>query len=224
MVYDSTRNYPMQYVNVFSTSGNNASTNTDGAYKIEVGEKDSIWFSYLGKPTKKFAVLSITNPLAFDISLQVNVPTLKEVKIRPKIYKQDSLQNRLDYTKGFNYKKPTIKTVSPQYGAGAGFDLDELINMFRFKRNRNALSFQQRLLQQEEEKFVAHRFSKALVRRLTLLEGPELDSFMLLYRPSATFTRLASEYDFQLYIKTAFFRFKKGLTPENMLPTEEEQW
>lgn len=223
MVYDSTRNYPMQYVNVFSTSGNNTATNTDGAYAIEVGEKDSIWFSYLGKPTKKFPVLTIANPMGFDISLQVNVPTLKEVKIRPKIYKQDSLQNRLDYAKAFNYKKPGLKTVTPQYGAGAGFDLDEIINMFRFKQNRNALAFQKRLIQQEEDKFIDHRFSKALVRRLTMLESPELDSFMLLYRPSFTFTKLAGDYDFQYYIKTVFFRFKKGLTPENLLQTEEEQ-
>ena len=67
---------------------------------------------------------------------------------------------------------------------GVGFDLDELINMFRFKRNRSLASFQRRLLLEEQDKFVEHRFNKALVRRLTLLESPELDSFMLLFRPS----------------------------------------
>jgi plasmid maintenance system killer protein len=156
--------------------------------------------------------------MGFDISLMVNVPTLKEVKIRPRNYKQDSVQNRIDYAKIFNYEKPKLK--STMNGMGVGFDLDEIINMFRFKRNRSMASFQRRLLLDEQDKYIDHRFNKALVRRLTLLEGAELDSFMQLYRPSHTFTKMAGEYEFQYYIKTAFFRFKKGLRPEARLEEE----
>lgn len=223
VVYDSSRNYPLQSVSVLSTSGTGTVTNADGAYEIEVNERDSIWFSYLNKPTIKFPVLKIVNTLQFDISLQVNVPTLKEVKIRPKNYKQDSMQNRRDYAKIFNYQKPKLKAVTPQYGAAAGFDLDEIINMFRFRRNRSITSFQKRLLFQEQDKFIDYRFSKALVRRLTLLTGNELDSFMLVYRPSYMFTKFAGEYDFQLYIKESLNRFKKGLRPLPFLKEEEEE-
>jgi hypothetical protein len=144
---------------------------------------------------------------------------LKEVKIRPKNYKQDSIQNRTDYAKVFNYEKPKLK--STMNGMGVGFDLDEIINMFRFRRNRSMASFQKRLLLQEEDKFIDHRFNKALVRRLTLLDGAELDSFMQLYRPSYTFTKMAGDYEFQYYIKTAFFRFRRGLLPEAILNEEE---
>jgi plasmid maintenance system killer protein len=221
VVYDSSRNYPLEAVSVLSTSGRGTVTNADGHYQIEVTEKDSIWFSYLNKPTIKFPVLKIMNPLGFDISLQVNVPTLKEVKIRPRNYKQDSIQNRIDYAKVFNYQKPKIKPT--MNGMGVGFDLDEIINMFRFKRNRSLASFQRRLLLDEQDKYIDHRFNKALVRRLTLLESPELDSFMRLYRPSHTFTKMAGEYEFQYYIKTAFFRFKKGLRPPSAIKEEEEE-
>jgi|CXWL01.1.fsa_nt_gi plasmid maintenance system killer protein len=220
MVYDSSRNYPLEAVSVLSTSGKGTVTNAEGYYEIEVIEKDSIWFSYLNKPTIKFPVLKITNPLGFDISLLVNVPTLKEVRIRPKNYRQDSTQNRVDYAKIFNYQKPKLKPSIT--GMGVGFDLDEIINMFRFKRNRSLASFQRRLLLEEEDKFIDHRFNKALVRRLTLLESPELDSFMLLYRPSHTFTKMAGDYEFQYYIKTAFFRFKNGLAPQPFLKEEQE--
>lgn len=220
-VYDSTRNYPLELVSVISTSGKGTVTNAEGVYEIEVGEKDSIWFSYLGKPTVKFPVLKIANPFGFDISLKVNVTVLKEVKIRPRNYKQDSAQNRIDYAKIFNYKKPGLKTVTPQYGVGAGFDLDEIINMFRFKRNRSMLSFQKRLLEEEREKSVTHRFNKALVRRLTLLDGAELDSFMRVFRPSYEFTMSTGDYDFQQYIKTAHARFKRGLPPLQFLRPEE---
>lgn len=214
-VYDSSRNYPMDAVTVLSTSGAGTVTDNDGFYEIPVSEKDSIWFSYLNKPTIKFPVLKIVNTQAFDISLQVSIPTLREVKVRPRDYKLDSIRNRQDYAKIFNYQKPGLKPVTPSYGAAMGFDINEIINIFRFRRNRSIASFQQRLLLEEEEKFIDHRFNKALVRRLTLLESPELDSFMLLFRPSYTFTKYAGDYDFQYYIKTAFFRYKHGMKPED---------
>lgn len=221
-MYDSSRNYPMEAVTVLSTSGEGVVTNSQGYYVIEVSERDSIWFSYLNKPTIKFPVLKIANPMSFDISLQVNVPVMKEVKLKLKNYRQDSIQNRLDYAKIFNYEKPGLKTVTPSYGGAAGFDLDEIINMFRFKRNRSMASFQKRLLLEEEDNFVSHRFNKALVRRLTSLTGNELDSFMKVFRPSFLFTKFSGDYDFQLYIKQAYERYVKGLPPEALFKEEEE--
>lgn len=220
-VYDSSRNFPLEAVSVLSTSGKGTTTNADGYYIIEVAEKDSIWFSYLNKPTMKFPVLKINNIMEFDVSLHINVPTLKEVKIKPRNYRFDSLQNRKDYAKIFDFQKPKLKTVTPQYGAGVGFDLDEIINMFRFKRNRSIESFQRRLLIEEEDKYISYRFNKALVRRLTQLDGAVLDSFMLAFRPSYIFTKFAGDYEFQYYIKEALYRFKHGLRPAGMLNEEE---
>jgi hypothetical protein len=69
-------------------------------------------------------------------------------------------------------------------------------------------------MMEEEEKFIDHRFNKALVRRITLLDGPLLENFMQLYRPSYSFTRFAGEYDFQLYIKNAAERFRRAVEKE----------
>ncbi len=212
----------MEAVTVQSTSGEGTTTNTEGYYSIEVSEKDSIWFSYLNKPTIKFPVLKIVNPMSFDISLQVNVPVMKEVKIKLKNYRQDSIQNRIDYAKIFNYQKPGLKTTTSSFGGGVGFDLDEIINVFRFKRNRSMASFQQRLLLEEQDNFVSHRFNKALVRRLTLLTGNELDSFMRIYRPSYLFTKYSGDYEFQYFIKQSYYRYLNGLPPEVFLKEEEE--
>ncbi|MBK5272976.1 MAG: hypothetical protein JJE22_18400 [Bacteroidia bacterium] len=223
VVFDSSRTNPMESVTVLSTSGRGAVTNADGYYEINVMEKDSIWFSYLNKPTVKFPVLKIANTMAFDISIQVNMPVMREVKIHQRNYRLDSIQNRLDYAKIFNYQKPKLKTNSSNYGAGVGFDLDEIINMFRFKRNKSIVSFQKRLLEQEQDNFIDHRFSKALVRRLTLLSDPALDTFMKLYRPSYRFTLLAGDYDFQRFIKDSFLRYIKGLPPINLFKEEDEE-
>ncbi len=220
-MYDSTRNFPIEAVSVLSTSGRGAITNHDGQYEIEVKETDSIWFSYLTKPTIKFPVLKIANPFSFDISIQVSVPTtLREVKVTPRNYKLDSIRNREDYAKVFNFQKPKIKPIVS--GMGVGFDLDEIINAFRFRRTRSMTAFQKRLLAEEREKAVDHRFNKALIRRLTLLEGNELDSFMLNYRPTYAFTMTSSDYDFQHYIKVAFYRFKRGLPPPQLIDDTEE--
>lgn len=221
-VYDSSRIFPLEAVSVLSSSGRGTVTNSIGQYEIEVNEQDSIWFSYLNKPTIKFPVIKIITPLQFDISIDINVPVLREVKIRPPNYKLDSIRNREEYAKIFNYQKPKIKVAPSNFGAGVGFDLDEMLNMLRFKHNKSISSFQKRLLSEEQEKFVDHRFSKALVRRLTKLSGNDLDSFMLVFRPNYMFTQLANDYDFQKYIVDAYERFKKGLSPDALKPEDEQ--
>ncbi|HEV8505283.1 MAG TPA: hypothetical protein VGQ53_07790 [Chitinophagaceae bacterium] len=209
-VYDSSRLYPVQSVTVLSSGGKGTITDVNGDYVIEVGEKDSIWFSFLGKPTIKFPVLKMTDPLHFDISIQVNILVLKGVTVSPRNYRLDSLQNRRDYAKIFDYRKPGLRTTTsgPANQVGVGFDLDEIIRMFQFRRNKNMLAFQQRLIQQEQDKFIDHRFNKQLVRRLTNLTGETLDSFMVIYRPPYEFTLVTSDYDFQSYIKKCYEQFK----------------
>jgi hypothetical protein len=90
-VYDSSRTFPFPSVSVMSTSGKGTVTNANGFYQLEIQEKDSIWFSYLNKPTIKFPVLKITDFTQFDIALQVPIQVLPEVLIRPRSYRLDSL-------------------------------------------------------------------------------------------------------------------------------------
>ena len=209
-IYDSSRTYPLEAVSVMSTSGKGTITNGAGFYQIEVSEKDSIWFSYLGKPTVKYPVLKMLDPLQFDLALRVPVSVLKEVRVAPRNYRLDSIQNRQDYAKAFNFQKPNLGTMTSIGPTGAGFDINEIIRSFQFRKNKSMLRFQQRLIQQEQDKYVDYRFNKALVRRLTGLTGEELDKFMLASRPSYEFAVLSNDYDFQSYIKEAYQKFKSS--------------
>jgi len=216
-VFDSSRINPVEGVRVISTSGLFTVTDTVGRYSLRVMNTDSVTFFYRNKPTLKFAVSTIPDPAHFNISLHVTVKgkyrTMKEVIVYGKSYRQDSMENRETYGDVFDFRKPGVRTsVSPDGVAGA--DVNEIINMFRFKRNKRLRAFQLRLESQEKEKYVNYRFSKTHVRRITGLEGTRLDSFMIRYRPDYEFVSQADDLVLDQYILNASYRYKVEMMRE----------
>jgi hypothetical protein len=210
-VYDITKKTPVEAVTVQSTGGAGTITDSLGNYSIVVHEKDSIYFSYQNKPTPKFPVSGIANTAGFDISILKKVAELPNVFVKQRNYRFDSLQNRQDYAKIFDYRKPGVRSsMAPGSGAGVGIDMVELINMFRFRRNRSMLAFQNRLLKEEEDKFIDHRFSKALVRKLTRLSSPELEKFMKVYRPTLDMVKSMNDLEFGQFIVDAYEYYSIG--------------
>jgi hypothetical protein len=208
-VFNMYKTKPLEGVSVICTSGKGTTTDANGNYYIVVGAGDSLSFSYLGRETAKFAVSAIRNQPSFDIALHVDPVELKEVRVIPRNYTMDSIQNRKDYEKIFNYKKPGFKITDPTTNGGlaAGVDLDALINIFRFQKKRQTLAFQRRLVEEEQDKSVDHRFNRGLVKKITKLDSMELDTFMVRYRPSYSFSSHASDYDFYEYIKLAYKQY-----------------
>lgn len=209
-VYDSSRIYPIESVTVMATNGKLALTDSNGHYEIEVGERDSIWFSFLGKPTPRYPVAKIADVYHFDLALRLKMDVLKEVVVKTRSYANDSLQNRKDYAKVFDYRKPGLSTMTSVGPMGAGIDVNELIRLFQFRKNKSILKFQQRLEQEEKDNFVDKRFNKFLVKSLTGLDGNALTEFMQRYRPTFEFAAGASDYDFRFFIKLAAEQFKKS--------------
>lgn len=201
---------PLDAVTVQTSSGRFSISDSVGKYSIEVNKNDSIWFSYLNKQTMRYPIDTIAHPQSFDIALYVDVRWLPDVKVATKNYRQDSIQNRQDYAKAFNYRKPGLRlSESPAstYVPGsltAGFDLDAIINSFKFRQNRQMLAFQQRLIQQEHDKYVDHRYTKYLVKRLTHLDGKQLDDFMNAYRPSYEEVLRMNDLELGYYIELCY--------------------
>lgn len=207
-VYDITRQKTLEAVSVISSSGGGTITDINGRYTLIVSENDSIWFSYLGKPTPKFAVYSMVNPQNFEVALHVNIQELKQVVVRPRNYRLDSLQNRADYAKAFNFRRPNLESLtSLNPMGGAGLDLEELIRVFQFNRNRRMERFRERLLQEEMERYIDYRFNRPLIIKLTQLRGAELDTFIRWYRPSLEFTETTTDYEFRSYIKRCYLQY-----------------
>ncbi|MBC8035240.1 MAG: hypothetical protein H7Y03_13905 [Chitinophagaceae bacterium] len=215
-VFDISKQRPLEGVSVMSTSGSGTVTDVLGNYVIKVGMEDSIYFSYLEKPTSKFPVRQMIATNNFDISLHVASNILPEIFVKPRSYKEDSIQNRLDYAKAFDFRRPGVSTSMLPPGAGGpgvGVDLAELVNVFRFRRNKNMLAFQERVEQQEKDKYVDRRFSKGIVKKVTGLDGDDLTMFMKMYRPTYEFTTAANDYEFFESIKQNSAKFRAVFLP-----------
>mgnify|MGYP003335517367 FL=1 len=213
VVYDISGRRPIESVIVFSGSYHTF-TDSLGRYSINVKAKDSVWFSLFGKATQKYPIDTIEDLSNFNVMIHVTGFDLPEVRVRNSYYRLDSLQNRLDYAKYFNYQPPGIRLSSGQQmlspnGLTIGLDLDAIINMFRVKRNRNLQFLQKRLISQEQEKYIQYRFTKRFVIKITHLEGAELERFMNFCRPSYEVLGLLNDLELGYYIEKKLEEFKK---------------
>ena len=167
-VYDRTQQFAMRGVSVAGTSGVGTITDSLGHYNLRLSPTDSIYFSYLGRFTMRFPVKGINMDQAFDMSLQVAVDSLPLVVVRPHSYRLDSALNRDEYRKIFEYGGGDY--LGNSSGAGVGVNLDALLSMRKIRRME---AFQRRLLEEERDRYVDHRFSKSLVRKITGLRRSE---------------------------------------------------
>lgn len=208
-VYERTERYGMAGVSVISSAGGGTVTDTLGHYSIRLTMKDSLSFSYQGKATMKFPVAGINVNRPFDVGLHVDIKVLPTVEVQHKSYKQDSVEFREEYKKVFNFSQEYIATGM----GGVGLNLDMLFNVRKAKRMEH---FRQQLIAVEQEKYITHRFNVPLVKRLTGLESPALDTFMVRYRP--TYDMLLdfeNEYQFYEYIKGWGSYFKSDWKKEH---------
>jgi len=213
-VYDISGRRPIEAVMVYSKYSR-TQTDSLGRYLITIPAMDSLTFSLFGKSTQKFAIAEIEDLSNFNIMIHVSGVDLPEVTVRNSYYKYDSIQNRMDYAKYFNYEPPGLKLSNQQnlFGNGGltiGFDVNEFINMFRFKRARNLQFLQNRLIYQEQEKYINYRFTRRFVQKLTKLDGPRLDVFMEYCKPSYPTLALLNDLELGYFIQQKLIQFKQG--------------
>jgi hypothetical protein len=214
-VYDRSRYFAMPGVSVMSTAGQGTMTDSTGQYRIRVSRRDSIFFSYLGKATVKFPIASIDPNAPMDISIAVAIDSLPLVVVRPKAYRYDSMENREEYRRVFDYEPDYIG----QGQGGVGLNLDML---FGARRNRQMLALKRRLVEEEQDKYIDYRFNRTLVHRITGLQRPALDLFMRMYRPTYDYIKSCeNDYEFYKYIKDCgvyFIRTYRLDTPPAISP------
>ncbi len=217
-VYDSSRIYVVPGVQVICTCGTMDFTDSTGRYTVFVSDADSVFFFFRDRPTQKFAVKNAKDFNNFDIALNIVLPgryrQLPEVIVYGNRYKQDSIENRLNYDKIFQFQKPGI-SIAPvnnaMPGAAVGVDLENLINMFRFRRNRSMLRFQQRLIREEQDRYIDYRFNKKIVKQLTGIDSDiVLDQYLKEYRPEYELLTQVIDIELYQYIQLSMKAFISG--------------
>ena len=215
-VYDKSQRNIIDGVTVQTTSGRGTATDSLGRYRIVVSSTDSVYFSYQNRMTGKYPVADFEDPTQFNMSIHINVFALPNVTVRARNYRMDSLSNRQDYAKYFNYSKPNPLNTINVGPTGVGMDPNAIINMFRFKRNRQLQLLQKHLLADEQTRYVDHRFNKNFVKELTNLQGDQLTMFMKKYRPPYDFVVLTNNLELGYYIQQCY-RKDKGQLPQGLL-------
>ncbi len=211
-VYTRREGMPLRGVSVLSVDGGGTATDSLGRYNMSLASADSIFFSWLGKSTDKFAVKDISPNEPFDLNFdEVNVRSLPAISVNgPRDYMTDSFSNRTQYQNVFGYQAksgPEEKYVNQASNFGLGWDMNNLLNPSADNRSQ---ALQQRLVENEKDKYIDHRFNPALVKRLTGLESPALDSFMKSYRPTYdTLRAFETEYEYYQWISVSGKNFKE---------------
>ncbi|UYQ95414.1 carboxypeptidase-like regulatory domain-containing protein [Chitinophaga horti] len=202
-VYERTGRAGVAGVSVRSNSGTGTITDSLGRYTIRLATDDSLSFSYQGKPTPKFAVKEINHRRAFDISLHIDMHVLQTVEVQHKGYRQDSMEFRNEYRKIFEYEPQWLSGANGANGVGVNLDL-----LFSIKKMKRMEAFRRYLEREERDKYVSHRFNKGLVSRITGLTSPDLDSFMVYFRPTYyQILSFPSDYEYYKYIKDEAAKF-----------------
>ncbi len=209
--HDRTGGNPLAGVSVLSVKGYGTSTDSAGHYSIKLATTDSVYFSWLGKTTNRFAVKEIPANEPFDLNFdEVSVRSLPAYSVvGAKDYVQDSLNNREQYKKLFGYegKDGVQDRTNPGGTAGLSWDLDNMLSPSADNRKQVV---QQRIQENERDKYIDHKFNRSLVKRITHLESPALERFMEIYRPSyGQLQTYETEYEYYQWISAAGKAFEK---------------
>lgn len=180
-------------------------SNESGRFFIEAMPGDTIEFSMLSYYKKE--VVAPLESTSINVYMPRRVFGLQEVNVRGKNYHLDSLATREEYGRYFNYRKPGALDVLKTLPANPITALSYLVPSKARKRKEH---FREQLEYWEKEKYIDYRYSPELVQRMTKLESPELDSFMLQYRPAYRFLENATDYDLLLYIKQSFEKYQQA--------------
>jgi hypothetical protein len=195
-------------------------TEENGSFAIDAMPGDTLQFSILTYNTK--AVPVPASSMFINVYLSKKIFNLGSVTVQGKSYTADSIATREEYARYFNYHKPGAKDVLKTLPSQPITALTYLVPSKARKRKEH---FQEQLVYWEKEKYVDNRYSEEMVERLTKLNGDELDSFMVRYRPGYQFMKEATDYDLMLYIKQSYEQYKKekaSMPPVPAAPAKKE--
>ena len=186
-----------------STSGVAVRSNNMGEFIITAAPTDTLLIT---KPEYADYKLEASSNKIVLIQL-LKIRKLAEVVITAKTNKQEMEEVLQGYRKKgvyYNGKPPLLSYIFKPLTA-----IYELVG----KDPSNARRFKNYYNREIEESEIDRRFNLPLVKKLTALEGVDLQNFMVSYRPGYEKIIIWSEYDLMSYINRSFKAFNSAGRP-----------
>jgi len=189
-------------------------TNRGGLFEFDgVKMNDTLKVTAIGYVP--YTVLVTAANASQHIELIQKVNQLNQVNIfGTRNFTQDSLANRQDFAKQFNYQHPKLRdAISVNPGTRPDqlltIDLLALVRALTYK-STNEYKFNTLLKKDEHEQYVDEHFNRGIVSHIVNLQGDTLSTFLVQYRPTYEFTLKATGYDMEFYIKDCYKKFEEG--------------
>ena len=223
IVIDKKTRKPIEYI-IVSASTTNTMTSEQGAFTLRISKlTDTLRIKTMGYKTYTQVISPFSGRLKM-IELETSSIRLNEVAIVAKRnFIRDSVNNRKQFAKEFAFKGPTFKEIMRPTATNVPFAWAtvDLLSLFKSitKKKTPEYHLQQTMLRYEREDHTAQRFNRALVGRITNLQGDTLDDFITEYRPTPAQIDVMTDYNLVFYIKDSLRKFKsKPVTAKAIKP------
>ncbi|WP_448099555.1 hypothetical protein [Polluticoccus soli] len=223
-VYAAMSRRSTEGIMVESSSGATTFTDDKGYFSINVLPKDTLYY-YVSKLVKSipYPVDSIKSwddyaipiqKIEYDIALarKTGYPvgnmdsalTLENVTVVARNYHKDSLENRLEYDKIFNYKNPPFNPFAP---------VSSIANLLNVKKKKRMKRMKDNLLFEEQQGYVDTRFNKVSIKKSIgkPVDDSTLELYMRRYRPSYQDAIGMENLPMVMYIRKTFALFEDSL-------------
>lgn len=178
-----------------------AVSNAKGEFLIQASLNDLLVFKSPGYRPDTLLLIHL-KPLRRYLALEIN--TLNTVSVKGM---RLSEQYARELNKG--------EAIHLKQGRGLLF----YPSAFFSREGRNARRFKRMLKREELELPIDRRFNAQTITAVLPIKQPELDAFIMMYRPSLKFVRKADVEDFKFYLLDSYRKFK-WLPPEKrVLPS-----
>lgn len=201
-VLDQVSKKGLEKVEVLNNT-NQSSTFTDinGNFKINAKVGDVMVYRLLGFDTDTALLINLKEVKRF---LRPQSNTLNTVSISGQV------DPKTQYADVYNKANPVLLTP----GRGLRF----YPSSFLGKEGKHARRLKKLIETDQVEKEIDKRFNAVTVTALLPIKQPELDAFLVLYRPDIKFAVNADVDDFRFYLLEAYEKFKALPADQKTLP------
>ncbi len=200
VILDQVSNQVLDQIHIINIT-NKTETVSDarGEFKIQAKLNDLLEFRSLGYTTDTVLVINFKRLKHY---LKADVNNLRAVSVNgTSNYKEQ-------YAQTLNKANPIL--LKP--GRGLLFYPSSYFS----REGRQARYFKRMIKKEQAELKIDQMYNRKTVAAIIPLNQPELDAFMMLYRPSLAFVSRADAEDFKFYLMDAYDKFKK-LPPEKKM-------